>query len=123
MTAYEMRMSDWSSDVCSSDLSATDGGQRIHARTNSGHAGRLNASIATSPSLRSRKMERGRTAPLSFCAHPNDPGPTSLVSRARRAPTSWVDLSPPYLSELGRDRTSTGLNSSPYCQTRFPSFV
>src|SRR3546814_15710781 len=47
--------------------SATDGGQRIDARTNSGHAGRLNASIETSPSLRTRKMERGRTDPLSFC--------------------------------------------------------
>src|SRR3546814_10145681 len=29
-TAYDMRISDWSSDVCSSDLSVTDGITRIH---------------------------------------------------------------------------------------------
>src|SRR3546814_9826152 len=29
-TAYEMRISDWSSDVCSSDLSAQDDEQRGH---------------------------------------------------------------------------------------------
>src|SRR3546814_1744040 len=28
-TAYEMRISDWSSDVCASDLDADDGGARL----------------------------------------------------------------------------------------------
>src|SRR3546814_14218115 len=32
-TAYEMRISDWSSDVCSSDLAAKDTGQMIEAIT------------------------------------------------------------------------------------------
>src|SRR3546814_5270047 len=31
-TAYEMRISDWSSDVCSSDLMATYGFHTIHGR-------------------------------------------------------------------------------------------
>src|SRR3546814_10404850 len=31
-TAYEMRISDWSSDVCSSDLSGYCFGMRTHAR-------------------------------------------------------------------------------------------
>src|SRR3546814_2088730 len=31
-TAYEMRMSDWSSDVCSSDLGAQRGGHHPHRR-------------------------------------------------------------------------------------------
>src|SRR3546814_10819236 len=31
-TAYEMRISDWSSDVCSSDLSATPGKSPRHER-------------------------------------------------------------------------------------------
>src|SRR3546814_7461506 len=30
-TADEMRISDWSSDVCSSDLRRRDGGQQVHA--------------------------------------------------------------------------------------------
>src|SRR3546814_4509409 len=34
-TAYEMRISDWSSDVCSSDLQADDGdGVELHAQEN-----------------------------------------------------------------------------------------
>src|SRR3546814_10396349 len=32
-TAYEMRISDWSSDVCSSDLRAGIGGKRCLSRT------------------------------------------------------------------------------------------
>src|SRR3546814_9528611 len=32
MTAYEMRISDWSSDVCSSDLLRSDGEERGHGR-------------------------------------------------------------------------------------------
>src|SRR3546814_6696105 len=35
-TAYEMRISDWSSDVCSSDLS----GHRAHARGHDGDGGK-----------------------------------------------------------------------------------
>src|SRR3546814_8961894 len=36
-TAYEMRISDWSSDVCSSDLFFQSGAEREHDR-NRGHA-------------------------------------------------------------------------------------
>src|SRR3546814_6397151 len=47
-TAYEMRISDWSSDVCSSDLAygdtgdgRLDGHARIHQRQRGGADGRL----------------------------------------------------------------------------------
>src|SRR3546814_10236399 len=38
-TAYEMRISDWSSDVCSSDLFIVRGG--LYARAHQARAGRL----------------------------------------------------------------------------------
>src|SRR3546814_7324746 len=34
-TAYEMRISDWSSDVCSSDLASSEGGPFVFAVTTS----------------------------------------------------------------------------------------
>src|SRR3546814_14005057 len=42
MTAYEMRISDWSSDVCSSDLGNRDGDREIEiiARRSEGDRGR-----------------------------------------------------------------------------------
>src|SRR3546814_4224939 len=49
-TAYEMRISDWSSDVCSSDLSASN----IAARTaNAARVGRRATSVARGRSPRS----------------------------------------------------------------------
>src|SRR3546814_5859733 len=35
-TAYELRISDWSSDVCSSDLSCSIGVERIHVEQDAG---------------------------------------------------------------------------------------
>src|SRR3546814_10842760 len=40
-TAYEVRISDWSSDVCSSDLFADAGGEAKFALTGAGEAARL----------------------------------------------------------------------------------
>src|SRR3546814_2780119 len=40
MTAYDMRISDWSSDVCSSDLIARPGRHRLRARTLGRYLGR-----------------------------------------------------------------------------------
>src|SRR3546814_16898960 len=48
-TAYEMRISDWSSDVCSSDLpSGGDGGPRLRARRGRGGVGDGGAQRAAS---------------------------------------------------------------------------
>src|SRR3546814_4982586 len=38
-TAYEMRISDWSSDVCSSDLAARNGARRCQGRAPQEHGG------------------------------------------------------------------------------------
>src|SRR3546814_6108396 len=58
-TAYEMRISDWSSDVCSSDLGA-DCGQSSHSVTDSATQG------ATGPDQHGRspwpRSEQGRAA-------------------------------------------------------------
>src|SRR3546814_19807410 len=42
-TAYEMRISDWSSDVCSSDLGSVAGRLRAQHRCRQGHAAQLGA--------------------------------------------------------------------------------
>src|SRR3546814_2837107 len=54
-TAYEMRISDWSSDVCSSDLSSTSS-----AATSARRTGRSNFTIdqTTSGSTTARSEER-----------------------------------------------------------------
>src|SRR3546814_8257053 len=47
-TAYELRISDWSSDVCSSDLSAEVAKRELaHAATHDGLTGLPNRSAAT----------------------------------------------------------------------------
>src|SRR3546814_17401050 len=43
-TAYEMRISDWSSDVCSSDLGVSVEGDRVFATSGLGDVAALNAS-------------------------------------------------------------------------------
>src|SRR3546814_4729457 len=40
-TAYEMRISDWSSDVCSSDLDLADAGQQVHHARHAAHLAQL----------------------------------------------------------------------------------
>src|SRR3546814_10596679 len=53
-TAYEMRISDWSSDVCSSDLTAT----RAWERMSSHQKGRVVSQIPGALRSRSRSEER-----------------------------------------------------------------
>src|SRR3546814_10170461 len=48
-TAYEMRISDWSSDVCSSDLPAQE---RLGRRQGEGGAGRLRAGAPDAQDVR-----------------------------------------------------------------------
>src|SRR3546814_11283386 len=55
-TAYEMRISDWSSDVCSSDLTTT--------------ASAPNSMLALSPALAARRMAARRARPASSAALP-----------------------------------------------------
>src|SRR3546814_5155638 len=52
-TAYEMRISDWSSDVCSSDLRPVPGPRRVavilHEAPRAQHKGRGDTAIETAP--------------------------------------------------------------------------
>src|SRR3546814_18448582 len=47
MTAYEMRISDWSSDVCSSDLSTRRSSTRLLPRAFAGSSGSIRAHCAS----------------------------------------------------------------------------
>src|SRR3546814_13065709 len=80
-TAYEMRFSDWSSDVCSSDLS---------------RAGEVDQGPVHADRVR-RRLRRGRTARLP------DPRARAVRGPAQAAgPPGAVARSPP-----GRDRPAT----------------
>src|SRR3546814_9709623 len=66
-TAYEMRISDWSSDVCSSDLSivAMPVGNRIMVAANGTHAGGAKLEHARRRGrLERRRTQRGDIEPL-----------------------------------------------------------
>src|SRR3546814_5925377 len=71
-TAYEMRISDWSSDVCSSDLRRVDGehAERLAPGARSGdlHAGDVDPGVA-------------ELAPV----HRDDPGPVLVGHQIGRA--------------------------------------
>src|SRR3546814_4671412 len=72
-TAYEMRISDWSSDVCSSDLAAHAGGARRLAE--SARQGRRNRPPPRDGGIAGRTLHRARRTP---------PEPGSLPLRLAR---------------------------------------
>src|SRR3546814_12227923 len=74
-TAYEMRISDWSSDVCSSDLGRD--------RFDEGHPGRYPAGL-------SRQGVRDRCSRESGNPEPRTPAPVILASRFRGS--TWVEI-------------------------------
>src|SRR3546814_4215666 len=104
-TAYEMRISDWSSDVCSSDLSAGGGGSSRPGRApRDGAAGRRPAGdpVATGRACRDdraggdqlRRHPRTRAAgPLMALAVLGRPG-------LKPADAAWVARSEEHTSEL-----------------------
>src|SRR3546814_6300169 len=54
-TAYEMRISDWSSDVCSSDLGAVGGGALDAVRERAGSTSRPEAVVGGEPRAEPRQ--------------------------------------------------------------------
>src|SRR3546814_6342365 len=85
-TAYEMRISDWSSDVCSSDLSH-------HARTQEGQRG-----------LRPRQGQLGTSRARPVETDRNQPGGNRRIQGALchpvRASSGWLGRSEEHTSEL-----------------------
>src|SRR3546814_11433898 len=68
MTAYEMRISDWSSDVCSSDLLAPDAGPAAigdaslwgYGRTMTNEAAQFSVRLLDLPNARSEERRVGK---------------------------------------------------------------
>src|SRR3546814_6585577 len=96
-TAYEVRISDWSSDVCSSDLAGIGPSRVGYAQSLSscrtgpgddrraGQAAALQNCVGARPSLKARRAD----AHLSRCPCPRDRGydrPLSLSERITRSP-------------------------------------
>src|SRR3546814_3742321 len=108
-TAYEMRISDWSSDVCSSDLRSSDPwrGHRVPVR-----------------SLRAATWRDSLPAPVAPCPVRAEAGPPRDIDRRRPAPPVPggrevrlpLSLSNHFLHDAAidkeLDRKSTRLNSS-----------
>src|SRR3546814_4737807 len=99
-TAYEMRISDWSSDVCSSDL-ATGAAIDLADRTTATH---LCIAFATTPTRHARLI-----ADISSIGS----SAAGLTLRNHKSVSAPLRLSrPTNASAIERDRKSTRLNSS-----------
>src|SRR3546814_4252893 len=89
-TAYEMRISDWSSDVCSSDLPAQDRRDRRLRHTSArGHQGegRIGRMAGRHP---------------CGCLTTDAAAPARDIASSRCAPLSMISVSPVTRSEGGR---------------------
>src|SRR3546814_9130262 len=105
-TAYEMRISDWSSDVCSSDLAFSAEPSRL--RTGS-HGVRLERAPPSRPAASAIAARRMPSSSICEC-----PRHVREVERMLdHSPVSAIghNVSPAFWDEL-QDRKSTRLNSS-----------
>src|SRR3546814_472476 len=85
-TAYEMRISDWSSDVCSSDLNGRLAGRSARARGRLGQSGRHTGLChLLARTRRERRPDRGVPyAPRGLDRRPRPARRTSRCDHARR---------------------------------------
>src|SRR3546814_8513911 len=110
-TAYEMRISDWSSDVCSSDL-------RHHIPPH-----------LPSPHLPSMPVLSADFAPSAFLSEPQRPSWCALASSASMKPSLSVSISSniPALSACAASnsarKTLRSLSESIAATPHFPSFA
>src|SRR3546814_10871662 len=113
-TAYEMRISDWSSDVCSSDLPVS---QMMESRSimrlphPAAIAGILTLSFGIpSVSVMQAPTDAAAASPYTYAdiADLATEAPIVLHARIRDA----TDLNPRFFAAVVRDRKSTRLNSS-----------
>src|SRR3546814_8529101 len=116
-TAYEMRISDWSSDVCSSDLAAgavvAQGAQHVELAIAQGVVLRRLVRIVLGLEQRGLRGAAG--------GGPAEP----VVARAQNKRAIAAPLRTRFAGdgagERGQDRKSTRLNSRTYCAHRMPS--
>src|SRR3546814_5690895 len=101
-TAYEMRISDWSSDVCSSDL-LDDDFELVQDTF--------------------RRFADDKLAPIAEHIHRhNDDIPEEIISGLAEMGAFGLSIPEEYGGYgSGGDRKSTRLNSSHYCAPRMPS--
>src|SRR3546814_1564940 len=112
-TAYEMRISDWSSDVCSSDLRSADAELHFPAFAGDLHIARIE--IVAPGIIVSRLLAAELAGLLKFPCHRfvsflSPPAPRRRLhatNRGRGCARAAAAIVPP-----GRDRKSTRLNSS-----------
>src|SRR3546814_9173668 len=117
-TAYEMRISDWSSDVCSSDLRDCGAAAGSQCRASSEAARRNGTSVC-----RCARGHRGN-GPADGAHHLH--AGSSEIRISRRAGTAWLDTAT-LDSGTGvdpsaqTDRKRTRLNSRHSCELRMLS--
>src|SRR3546814_8084131 len=111
-TAYEMRISDWSSDVCSSDLVAARPlfGLKWTSRSCSDATRIVRRNVGSFTRL--RRVREPKALPRSLA---NVPGPLVRADKGQSCTARLVDI--PIIGETRRaeaakDRKSTRLNSS-----------
>src|SRR3546814_3320360 len=111
-TAYEMRISDWSSDVCSSDLNSGPGGNDLAPARDW---------LALADAFYAASVESTPAIPViwgtdAVHGHSNIVGATLFPHNVGLGAARDPDL----IERIG-DRKSTRLNSSHSCASRMPS--
>src|SRR3546814_2794700 len=113
-TAYEMRISDWSSDVCSSDLSPEREEKRSDQDDHPTHAGAAASQRAHTKAAAGRHDRLSRQ--IWLCANQSASCRRRGGGDARGRAASFQGRSGPYSRDdhrlAGKDRKSTRLNSS-----------
>src|SRR3546814_4483480 len=116
-----MRISDWSSDVCSSDLKGSGRGlgasrlfQQLAVEAHIFHVDRANLRIAGTGREPAIAIQPRLEIAAVECRVDVHFLPPEAIWRRE---CSWL----PKVAALHRDRKSTRLNSSHYCASRMPS--
>src|SRR3546814_9982010 len=112
-TAYEMRISDWSSDVCSSDLVGEDAGVAAARELHLGRPRRGAAGKGDRAAVRYAETAAG-IGPVEPAARKTGRGGAhpSVEADARDLGFAMVVVLRIDAASVGRDRKSTRLNSS-----------
>src|SRR3546814_19010545 len=101
-TAYEMRISDWSSDVCSSDLSGATRGERMAARISRCHLRNPRCTASRG------KPHHPFTPSAASRGKPHKPFMPSAVSRGK----------PPFMPSAARSAGYRGTGTAPRSEER-----